>query len=85
MDIFQQTALDPIYIGTVSGNKYQVFNTTGQEVYRFQQGTTGSTGPTVNSIYLSFDLGDATIDMKYPYGYGLTGSQPPTGSIIISQ
>ena len=83
MDIFQQTTLDPIYVGITSGGKYQVFNTTGQQVYQYQQNTTGSTGPTVSAIFYSFDLGDATLDMKYPFIIGGTGSLGPSGPVIM--
>ena len=83
MDIFQQTTLDPIYIGTVSSGKYQVFNITGQQVYQYQQNNTGSSGPTVSAMFYSFDLGDATIDMKYPFALGGTGSLGPSGTVIF--
>lgn len=64
-DVFQAASGTPIYISVVSSGKYQVFDLSGQELYQYQQGKAGVTGPVVSSIYMQFNLGDATLDMKY--------------------
>lgn len=65
IDVFRQSDLSPIFISIVSSSDYQVFDTTGKEIYKYSNGITGGSGPLVSSIYTQFDLGDATVDLKY--------------------
>jgi hypothetical protein len=65
LDIFKQSDNGPIFICAVSNSEYQVFDITGREIYKYGQGLSGETGPKLKSIYTQFDLGDATVDLKY--------------------
>ena len=65
IDSFTQSFDNKSFIGVVSGNNFYVNNIHGKSIYQYKPGNTLGSGPLVSMIYSQFDLGDATVDLKY--------------------
>jgi hypothetical protein len=64
LDVFQDH-IGNIFISVVSNSIYYVFDLDGKEIFKYQPGAKSGSGPLIRSVYTQFDLGDATIDLKY--------------------
>jgi hypothetical protein len=64
LDVFEDN-IGNIFINVVSNGYYHVFDLSGKEIYKYQAGAKFGSGPLLKSMYVQFDLGDATIDVKY--------------------
>lgn len=65
IDTFKNSSINKEYIVVRNDYNLYVFNINGKLLYNYTQGRASSSGPRVRIIYNQFDLGSATVDMKY--------------------